>query len=382
MKQTTIENEKSVGLEFYSSDTKGIGGIIKKDKNDFKVIEDSDVERDEKGEHLCIVVEKEYLTTENFIAILRGHLHLDGRFIGYAGNKDKNAVTVQKISIPYSDEISKKTDELSLIDKFTDNDKDTGNDKFTGKFKITEKFRIKRKIRLGYLNGNFFEIYVRNCNNVQAETTERINKILTEISNVGVPNYFGVQRFGANYDTHIYGRHLVLREYEKLLEMLKKDNLFGRMIKDINDPMRAVHSLPYFFLDIFIAGYQSYLFNKILSEKMKNFGLSRIEGDYVNSKQDVVLPIIGYKSKFPTGETGEIINKVMEKERIAKEIFKHEIKFLSRKGDLRKINLNFKDFGYEVTESKEASEKSDVRFKFWLEKGNYATVLMREFCKN
>ncbi len=382
MKQTIFENEKSIGLEFYSSDTKGIGGIIKKDKNDFKVIEDSDVERDEKGEHLCIVVEKEDLTTENFIAILRGYLHLDSRFIGYAGNKDKNANTVQKISIPYSDEISKKTDELSLIDKFTDNNKNTGNDKFTGKFKITEKFRIKRKIRLGYLNGNFFEIYVRNCNNAQAETTERSNKILTEISNAGVPNYFGVQRFGANYDTHIYGRHLVLREYENLLEMLKKDNLFGRMIKDTNDPMRAVRSLPYFFLDIFIAGYQSYLFNKILSEKMKNFGLSRIECDYVNSKQDVVLPIIGYKSKFPTGETGEIINKVMEKEGITKEIFKHEIKFLSRKGDLRKINLNFKNFGYEVTGSKEASEKSDVLFKFWLEKGNYATVLMREFCKN
>ncbi len=369
MKPTTIENEKSIGLEFYSRDMKGIGGIIKKDKNDFKVIEDSDVERDEKGEHLCIVVEKEDLTTENFIAILRGHLHLDGRFIGYAGNKDKNAVTVQKISIPYSDEISKKIDELSLIDKF-------------GKFKIIEKFRIKRKIRLGYLNGNFFEIYVRNCNNVQSETTEKCNKILTEISNAGVPNYFGVQRFGANYDTHIYGRHLVLREYEKLLEMLKKDNLFGRMIKDTDDHKKAVRSLPYFFLDIFIAGYQSYLFNKILSEKMKNFGLSRIEGDYVNSKQDVVLPIIGYKSKFPTGETGEIINKVMEKEGITKEIFKHEIKFLSRKGDLRKVNLNFKEFGYEVTESKEASEKKDVRFKFWLEKGNYATVLMREFCKN
>ncbi len=370
MKPTTIENERAIGIEFYSSDTEGIWGIIKKDKNDFKVIEDSDVERDEKGEHLCIVVEKEYLTTENFIAILKQHLHLDGRFIGYAGNKDKNAITIQKISIPYSDEISKKIDELS--NKLINN----------GKFKITEKFRIKRKIRLGYLNGNFFEIYVRNCNNVQSETTEKCNKILTEISNAGVPNYFGVQRFGANYDTHIYGRHLVLREYEKLLEMLKKDNLFGRMIKDTDDHKKAVCSLPYFFLDIFIAGYQSYLFNKILSEKMKNFGLSRIESDYVNSKQDVVLPIIGYKSKFPTGETGEIINKVMEKEGITKEIFKHEIKFLSRKGDLRKVNLNFKEFGYEVTESKEASEKKDVRFKFWLEKGNYATVLMREFCKN
>jgi len=293
-------------------------------------------------------------------------LHLDGRFVGYAGNKDKNATTTQKISIPYSDEILGKIKSLS-----------------NSNFKILETFRVRRKIRLGYLNGNFFEIYIRDCNTDKVKTTERINKILEEISQSGVPNYFGVQRFGANYDTHIYGKYLVLREYEKLIEMLKKDNLFSRMIRNTNnDYLRTVKNMPYFFLDIFIAGYQSYLFNKILSERMRKFGLNKIEGDYVNSKQDVVLPIIGYKSKFPTGEMSEIMEGVMEKEGITKEIFKHEIKFLSRKGDLKKINLNFRDFSYEVTESKEASEKSDVRFKFWLEKGNYATVLLREFCKN
>lgn len=363
MRETDIKSEKSIGIEFYSSDTEGIGGIIKKNPGDFRVIEDSDVERDEKGKHLCIVVEKKGITTEKLISILKNHLHINEKYIGYAGNKDKNAVTIQKISIPYSDEISKKIDQQK---DFKD-------------FKIIDKFRIKRKIRIGYLKGNFFEIYVRNCNNVQ-ETTKRINKILAEISDAGVPNYFGVQRFGANCNTHIYGKYLILKKYDKFLKMLKKDGLFSRMIKDEKDPIKAVRSLPHFFLDIFIAGYQGYLFNKILSERMKFFGLKRIEGDFVNSKQEVVLPIIGYKSKFPTGETGEIINKIMEEEGITKEIFKHEIKFLSRKGGLRKINLNFKDFSYEVIKSKEP--KCDVRFKFWLEKGNYATVLLREFCKN
>jgi len=374
MKPTNIDNEKFIGIEFYSSASDGIGGLIKKDKYDFKVIEDSDVEKDENGEHLCLVVEKEDLTTENFIAILKGELNLDGRFIGYAGNKDKNAVTVQKISIPYSDEISDKLNALS--DKFN---------KFN-KFKIIDKFRIKRKIRLGYLKGNFFEIYVRDCNLNNTETAERINQILTEISNAGVPNYFGIQRFGTNYNTHIYGKKLLLKEYEKLLEMLKSDNLFSRMIRDTNaspnNPVKVVKGLPYFFLDIFIAGYQSYLFNKILSERMRKFGLKKVDGDFVNSRQDVVLPLIGYKSKFPTGEIGEIINALMEKEGITKEIFKHEIKFLSRKGDLRKINLNFKEFNYSVASPESKETKTDIRFKFWLEKGAYATVLLREFCKN
>ncbi|NCN65101.1 MAG: tRNA pseudouridine(13) synthase TruD [Candidatus Altiarchaeum hamiconexum] len=369
MKPTTTDNEKSIGLEFYSSDTEGIGGTIKKSAEDFKVNEDSDVERDEKGEHLCLLVEKKDLTTENFITIIKRELNINGRFIGYAGNKDKNATTTQKISIPYAEEILGKIEGLSLI-----------SDKF--KFRIIEKFRIKRKIRLGYLKGNFFEIYVRDCNGNNPKINEKISKISGEIFQSGVPNYFGVQRFGTNYDTYIYGKYLVLREYEKLVEMLKSDNLFSRMIRNTdNDSVKTVKNLPFFFLDIFIAGYQSYLFNKILSKRMRKSGLNKIECDFVNSKKEVVIPIIGYKSKFPKGETGEIIDSVMEKEGITKEIFKHEIKFLSRKGDLRKINLNFRDFGYAM-ESGETPDKSDVRFKFWLEKGNYATVLLREFCKN
>lgn len=362
MKPTNINTEKLIGIEFYSSNSDGIGGIIKKDKNDFKVVEDSDVERDEKGEHLCLIIEKEDLTTENVISILKKELNIDERFIGYAGNKDKNAITIQKISIHYSDEFLNKINTLSLDSKNV--------------FKIIEKFRIKRKIRLGYLKGNFFDITVRKCKTNNIETIERIEKILNEISQNGVPNYFGIQRFGTNCDTHLYGKYLLMKEYEKLLEIMKKDNFLSKKIRNADtNTIKAVKNIPYFFLDIFIAGYQSYLFNKILSERVRKFGLEKMDSDFVNSKKEVVIPLIGYKSKFPTGEMGEIMEKVMEKEGITKEIFKHEIKFLSRKGDLRNINLNFKRFDYAVV-------SSDVRFKFWLEKGCYATVLMREFCKN
>jgi len=365
MRETTINEEKVVGIEFYSSNTKGIGGIIKKNEDDFKVIEDSDVEKDEYGEHLCLIVEKKGITTENMISIIGNELGIDKKFIGYAGNKDKNAITVQKISIPYSDKIFNK---ISKINTFSS-------------FKIIDRFRIKRKIRLGYLKGNFFEIYVRDCETGKKETQDIINKIFDEINKNGVPNYFGIQRFGTNINTHIYGKALIKREYEKFIEMMKTDNFFNKMINknlEKNNLLKTIKSIPYSFLDIFIAGYQSYLFNKILSERMRKFGLEKIEGDFVNSKKEVVIPIIGYKSKFPNNEMKEIIEDVMEKEGIKKEDFKHEIKFLSRKGDLRKIKLNFKDFSYKVEEN----EKIDVQFKFYLEKGCYATVLLREFCKN
>ncbi|MFN3528113.1 MAG: tRNA pseudouridine(13) synthase TruD, partial [Candidatus Altarchaeaceae archaeon] len=63
-------------------------------------------------------------------------------------------------------------------------------------------------------------------------------------------------------------------------------------------------------------------------------------------------------------------------EKIKKEDFKHEIKSLSFKGDFRKLFLNFENFNYEIIND------NTVKFKFDLEKGGFATILLREFCKN
>ncbi len=94
--------------------------------------------------------------------------------IGYAGLKDKNATTTQYISIPK---------------KYS---KDLKNFKHN-KIEILETTLHGSKLNIGDLKGNHFEI---NLHEVKQEDVGKIEKLLKQISKIGMPNYFGFQRFG------------------------------------------------------------------------------------------------------------------------------------------------------------------------------------------
>lgn len=358
MIESSIEFDKNIGIKFYSTDGEGIGGKIKENSEGFRVTEDSEIERDENGSHLCLVVRKKNLNTEELLRFFSKEFEVDLKFIGYAGNKDKNAVTVQKFSIPLP--LKHAVEEIPKSEKF----------------EIIDSYTTNRKIRLGFLLGNYFEITVNGC--AEENLMEKIEKIKEEIFTCGIPNFFGNQRFGANCNSHIMGRLLVKKQYDEFIEEISKDRArnLDNLIKSNMPSKDIVRKIPVYFLNLFIAAYQSYLFNLMVSERMKRYQNDySIEGDFIKGKQPA-FPIVGYKSKFPSGEAGEIVNKVLEDEGIEKNEFKHEIKRLSYKGTLRKIDMNFKDFSYEI------KNQNEVNFKFWLEKGSYATIFLREFCKN
>lgn len=362
MIESNVEFEKKIGIKFYSTNSEGIGGKIKENPESFRVIEDSKIERDEKGSHLCLVVRKTNLTTEELLRFFSKQFEVDLKLIGYAGNKDKNAVTIQKFSIPLP--LKHTVEEIPKSEKF----------------EIIDSYPTNRKIRLGFLLGNYFEITVNSC--TEENLMEKIEKIKEEIFTYGIPNFFGNQRFGVNCNSHIMGKLLVKKQYDEFIEEISKDrtrnlsNLINNLIKSNMQSKDIIRKIPVYFLNLFVAAYQSYLFNLMVSERMRMYQNNYfIEGDFIKGKQPA-FPIIGYKSKFPTGEAGEIVNKVLEEEGIEKNEFKHEIKRLSHKGTLRKIYMNFKDVSYEI------KNQNEVCFKFWLEKGSYATVFLREFCKN
>jgi len=361
MIETTIESERRIGLKYYSTDGCGIGGRIKENSEGFRVTEDAVIEKDDKGSHLCLVVRKKDITTEELLRIFSNWFEVDLRLIGYAGNKDKNAVAVQKFSIPLP--LKHPVEELPKNDKF----------------EVIDYYPTNRKIRLGFLLGNYFEVTISGCKEETKEhIVEKIEKIKEEIFIYGVPNYFGYQRFGVNYNSGILGKFLVKRQYDLFIEEISKNKLFNldRFIKSNMPSKDIVRKIPTYFLNLFIAAYQSYLFNLMVSERIKVYkSLAFVDGDFVKGEKPA-FPIVGYKSKFPSGEAGEIVQKILCEEDINKEDFKHEIKRLSYKGTLRKININFKDFSYELI------NPTTVKFNFWLEKGSYATIFLREFSKN
>jgi tRNA pseudouridine13 synthase len=150
-------------------------GVLRQTPEDFQVEEDLGYTPEGEGEHLWLWVEKRRVNTDQVarqLAKLAGVRQMD---VGYAGLKDRHAVTRQWYSIHVP------KDAMEQAAQWHD-----------PQWRILQQARARRKIRRGSLHGNRFIITLREvCGDKQA-----IESRLREITARGVPNYFGEQRFG------------------------------------------------------------------------------------------------------------------------------------------------------------------------------------------
>ena len=154
------------------------------------------------------------------------YLGIKNKEIGYAGLKDKHAMTKQYISLhkKYEDAISGFVHES---------------------IKIISKTYHSNKIRIGHLKGNRFYIKLKKVNPTSAK---KIDEALRNISDVGMPNFFGYQRFGNDGDNHILGEKLAKGEARERNPRVKK---------------------------LLVNAYQSHLFNLWLSRRLEINSLVR-----------------------------------------------------------------------------------------------------------
>ena len=91
-------------------------------------------------------------------------------------------------------------------------------------------------------------------------------------------------------------------------------------------------------------------------------------------------PLIGYKSPIPRGKSGEIINKILRSEIIQPSIFNQQNRLFASTGRLRRLFI----FPYDVKSHifNISLKESVVNLTFSLEKGVYATIVLREFMKD
>jgi tRNA pseudouridine13 synthase len=201
-------------------------------------------------------------------------------------------------------------------------------------------------------------------------------------------------------------------DYAETLKMFPKHLSFERamlnhLVKNEDDFIGAITTLPNNLTMMFVHAYQSYLFNRILSKRIQS-KLSPAEpeiGDIVLPLDSKGLPdhkkgidvnedniekvtkkiaqnkaylsalVPGAEERLASGEQGEIESKVVEEEGISPEDFIiPQIRELSSKGRRRAMVSPMKNFEYEV-------EKNKVGLRFELFKGCYATSLLREFMK-
>lgn len=150
-------------------------GKIRHVAEDFRVIEIPGFEPDGQGDHVYLTIEKKDLTTQAVSNRLRDYCQVKSRDVGYAGMKDRHAVTRQNFSINLAGK--SEPDWAALVSE---------------NLKVLAVSRHPRKLKKGVLKGNRFELVVRDM----SADHDCLQNRLQKISQQGVPNYFGDQRFG------------------------------------------------------------------------------------------------------------------------------------------------------------------------------------------
>lgn len=128
------------------------------------------------GSHTFVRIRKTNLNTEDALSRICERLNLDSRECGYAGRKDKFAITTQRISLPNiaPDKV------LALAGSWPD-------------LEILDAQLHTNKLKPGHLKANRFKIVLRD---VSSESASLIQHELEHFAAEGFPNLFGHQRFG------------------------------------------------------------------------------------------------------------------------------------------------------------------------------------------
>ena len=213
---------------YLTRDLPGIGGQIRQRAEDFIVEEQPLYQPAGEGEHCYLFIEKKELSSPDLIEVLANHFGVRERDIGMAGRKDTLAVTRQLVSIHTP---GKSIDDFPMLQH--------------DRVGILWADMHTNKLRLGHLSGNRFSIRIRNVDMSKALAA---NRIMQRLSQVGVPNRFGPQRFGTRNTNQFIGRSILLGTYRKRISTSRRR--------------------------FYLNALQSAVFNRVLDSRLENNELS------------------------------------------------------------------------------------------------------------
>lgn len=326
----------------------GITAGLKVRPEDFEVEEILGFEPEGTGEHLLIRVRKCGLNTTDVARRLAGHLGLPQGEVSWAGRKDKHAVAFQYFSVRWPEEtlpdlLGLDSDELQLLDVS----------------------RHKRKLRPGYNKGNRFRLRLTALEG----GLDGLGPRLELLAEQGVPNYFGLQRFGR--DQH---------NVEAAREMLARGDL-RRVARNRRS--------------ILLSAARSYLFNQVLAARVAAGTWNRIlpgelvmlEGSRSFFLADEPTPELELRLRehdvSPSGPLPGLVRKdapegeALEVERDALRNESTLVNQLVSTGVLaarRSLRLIPRGLSWEM-------EDGDLRLEFELPAGAYATTVVAELAE-
>ena len=228
-------------------------GVIRSSPEDFIVEEIPRVSPEGEGSHLWLWVEKRGANTDWVASELAKVAGCAVRDVGYAGMKDRHAVTRQWFSVPLSVDGQAGLEHANIED-----------------VKILSSSKHGRQLKRGTLNGNRFQLQIRELQGDAVQLRQR----LEHIREFGVPNYFGPQRFGHG------GRNV-----QQGFDLLQKKARLKRNKRSI-----------------YLSAIRSFLFNHVLAERVRR-------GNWDSIIDGELVMLNGTQSVFPCAKADQEIEE-------------------------------------------------------------------------
>ena len=420
--------EKLLGMECYATQAEGLGGRLRATPQDFVVeeIPKPPSKAQGPGKYTIATLRATNWETNRLVGELGKRLGISRKGIYFTGTKDKRAVKTQQMAILASEE---KVRGLQLPG-----------------VEVLDTFRADRAPKLGDLLGNRFDIVVRELAVDAGEAEARCAAVEGELAAVGgVPNFFGIQRFGALRPvTHVVGERIVRGDFEGAVmayvgapqqgepaeafearKQIEEERDFGKALtyfpsqltfervllahlaESPGDYVGALRKLPLNLVTMFVYAYQSQLFNRIVSARLATEGTLKTVhvGDLLVPvdeagvpDHDTVLPVRAQNlekcsrqvSKGRAAPTGLVFGlEAPFAEGPAGEIERRVVAEanIERQAFATPTMPELASFGQRralvvhAGDYLRSVEGEAVRMTFRLPKGSYATCLLREFMK-
>ncbi|KAL3349408.1 hypothetical protein AABB24_022504 [Solanum stoloniferum] len=256
------------------------------------------------GKFLRFHLFKENKDTQEALNVIAKMLGVQLRSFGFAGTKDKRAVSTQRVTV-----FKQQASKLAALNK-----------RLIG-IKVGDFCHVKEGLLLGQLYGNRFTITLRG---VSAESEDIIKASAVALGKYGFINYFGLQRFGSSsVPTHLIGSALLRGEWKAAVSLIldpregEKNAIstvreYYKESGDIDGTLRqlprylvaekailqclkrspgnylqALKAIPRTLRMMYVHSYQSYLWNHAASMRVQKHGFDQVVlGDMVYSKEE------------------------------------------------------------------------------------------------
>ncbi len=315
------------------------------------------------GNYTLYRLVKKGVDTFKALRAIAGYYRIPVSNIYYAGLKDRDSTSIQYIVI-----------KKGLLREEPSIDEETTIDKNVSIKKIGY---LRKKLSKKHILYNKFSIKIDS-----RVDEDKLKKILKVIEEHGLPSYYGYQRFGIiRYNTHLIGKYIIKNNYvDTLYEILYSiypreniDNIRSRISKTYKylyyEEILQKHIKKRISLDniikklgqklatLYIQSLQSYIFNNILNKFIEERGFI---------KEEICVPGPGCIDKYSRSYEAMDVASIDD---LVNALKKHRIRGYYRKTLFKPVDLEVKH------------GKSYLWITFYLEKGMYATIVLREIFK-